>query len=416
MKIKKDYVVMLVCAFLLIPILAIRAYGVTINYADWAILVPDRADRYKEIAKLFEQEHPNVKVNLVGIPYSAYIEKLTNMFEAGKGPEIVKMPLYVFCAFQKFGYLDNLDKYIDFAKYSKNLAPQQKYVVRDGKNYGVVCELVPYELIYNKKLLKEAGLTVPLTPDELLRASEIVAAHTEALFGLIAGTNFGNPAYILQEDLPMIYGFGGKIVKNGKFTVNSPEFIEGVEYIKRVYESPGTPADMPFGQQRKAQVAGKAAFTIDGSYWFSLVAKENPETLKQLDATLLPFPCRWTTTEVNVEGMSANIRSKEVREAAVEFLEYFLSRALYEKLFPVMLTPVIPFQVSSEKLRRYPWYWPYDISIPYAIPNIVPGYELDSAEIRTMIVDYIARACMGKMSVREAMNECQKELERRFYK
>lgn len=214
----------------------------TIKYSNWQFLEPGRGEVLEEIIKAFE-EKTGVKVERISIPYSSYNDTLTTQFEAGYGPDIVFVQDSTLIPWMKKGYFTDLDSLINLERYAADFPVQQSYGIMDGKTFAILYEGFPYAgMVYNKELLEKAGVNVPTTPEELVLVSEAVFQAT-GKYGLIQRTDLSNLEYLFNGAIIIIYGFGGRVVNDkGEFTVNSPDFINGVEYFRRIYNLKSTPA------------------------------------------------------------------------------------------------------------------------------------------------------------------------------
>lgn len=386
---------------------------ITITYANWQFLEPARSDVLKEFIAKFEQQYPNIRVETMAIPYSSYADVITTQFEAGAGPDILFVPDFSLIPWLEHGYFVPLNDLIDLSKYENEFPEQQALGIRNGKVYAIMYEGFPYNaLIINKRLLDEAGVDIPTTPEELLAASNAVYDVTGA-FGLIHPTDCSNRTYIMQGGMIVIHGFGGRIVTpDGRFAVNSPEFVKGVEFLKQIFNSRGTPLGMMFGQQRNAFLAGQAAMVLDGSYWPAIVRGAAPEVYKNLVVVHAPFPVQAGPFETNWYAISAN-SDRQHQEAAAKFLEFLLAPEQAIMWARISAIPGLKFTYQAV-LEENPWFQVYVDVAPNGIPRPLPGHEAQTPEIYKMVADYICYATLGQMSPQEAMDELQRKLTETF--
>jgi len=381
---------------------------ITITYANWQFLEPARSDVLKEFIAKFEQQYPNIRVEQMAIPYGTYNDAIATQFEAGAGPDILFVQDMALIPWLEQGYFASLNDLIDLSEYEGEFPEQEALAVRNGEVYAIIYEGFPYNaLIINKRLLDEAGVDIPKTPEELIAASNAVYDTTGA-FGLIHPTNCSNRSYIMQGGMIVIEGFGGRIVKDGHFAVNDPEFVQGVEFLKQIFDSRGTPVGMMFGQQRNAFLAGQAAMVLDGSYWPSIVRGAAPEVYKDLVVVHTPFPDQAGPFETNWYAISAN-SDRQHQEAAAKFLEFLLAPEQANKWARISAIPGLKFTYQAV-LEENPWFQVYADVAPNGIPRPLPGYEAQTLEIRKMVADYICYATLGQMSPQEAMDELQRKL------
>jgi len=385
---------------------------ITITYANWQFLEPVKGDTLREFIAEFEQQHPNIRVEPMAIPYSTYNDAIATQFEAGAGPDILLVQGMALIPWLEQGYFAPINDLIDLSWLEDELPEQEDLAVRNGKVYAIMEDVVPYAaLIINKRLLDEAGVDIPKTPEELIAASNAVYDATGA-FGLIHPTNCSNRSYIMQGGMIVIEGFGGRIVKDGRFAVNDPEFVRGVEFLKQIFDSRGTPVGMMFGQQRNAFLAGQAAMVLDGSYWPPIVRGAAPEVYKDLVVVHTPFPDQAGPLEINWCAISAN-SDRQHQEAAAKFLEFFFAPEQQNRWVLITAAPALKSTYQTV-VKEYPWFQVYADVTQYGIPRPLPGYEAQTLEIRKMVADYICYATLGQMSPQEAMDELQRKLTETF--
>jgi multiple sugar transport system substrate-binding protein len=384
--------------------------NVTLKYANWQWLESGRSDVLQEFVDAFEAENPDIKIEKVAIPYSSYNDALLTQFEAGSGPDVMFVQDMALIPWIDRGYLAELDGLIDMEKFKDYFLVQQSTAVKDNKNFAVIYEGFPYAgLSYNKILFEEAGIGVPKTPEELLEASDAIYEATGKP-GLIHPTNLSNPSYIMQGGMIVVMGFGGRIVKDGKFAVTEPEFIKGVEFLKKIYNLESTPAGTEFGVQRQQFLAGDAGMVMDGSYWPSIVKLNNPDLYEHLGVANLPFPDPASPFETNWYAVNANSENKE---AAAKFVEFLLQPDQANKWAVISSIPGLTYTYDAVQ-QEYPWFKVYSDVSPYGVVRMLPGYESHTPEIRRMVADAISSAMSGQESSEKAMKRLEKDLINRF--
>jgi ABC-type glycerol-3-phosphate transport system substrate-binding protein len=146
----------------------------------------DRQEALEFLAKKYEQETgTKVKLELFA-PSDAYIQKIIAAAQANVLPDIygIIVKKAIFASFIKAGYVTDLtaDFLADNGKWEKAIFPQaldnNRFTegnidgVRPGI-YGVPIDVMNVQLVYNRNLLKKAGITKPpQTFDEFLTQIE----------------------------------------------------------------------------------------------------------------------------------------------------------------------------------------------------------------------------------------------------
>jgi multiple sugar transport system substrate-binding protein len=144
-------------------------------------------------------------------------------------------------------------------------------VTYDGKLYSVPIAVHDYQLIYNKKLLADAGVEPPKTMDDL--AAAIKATTKVDASGNITQIGLGS-AYLPLTMEMFGNAFGGDWNAGGKPTPNDPNTIKGVNfYVDNVITPYGAGAVNkfiagygPYMSPQDPFATGKMAMVIDGEW------------------------------------------------------------------------------------------------------------------------------------------------------
>ncbi|MFG1983084.1 extracellular solute-binding protein [Streptomyces albidoflavus] len=219
---------------------------------------------FKALAEDFEKEHPKVKVNYVNVPFADAQNKFKNAASSGSGaPDVIRSEVAWTPDFASLGYLAPLDGTAALDKeddYLKQAAASTKY---DGKTFGVPQVIDSVGIFYNKKLLKEAGVEVPKTLDELTEAAKAIKSKT----GKAALYLRGDDAYWF---LSFLYGEGGDMIntKDKSVTIDDKPAIDAFKAVKELVDSKVAVTDATNGwdNMQKAIKDGEVAMAINGPW------------------------------------------------------------------------------------------------------------------------------------------------------
>lgn len=152
------------------------------------------------------------------------------------------------------------------AKYGQNLKPNQ-LIKFDGKTMAIAMMVNTQHLMYREDILKDLGIEVPTTYDELLAAAEKIKAAGVVAYPL-GGTY--KAGWNLAEEFVNMYlgGMGGSFVDaDGNPTLNNEKGIKSLEMMKALsaYMDPEyLTSDSTYVQQQFQQ--GKIAMA---NFWAS---------------------------------------------------------------------------------------------------------------------------------------------------
>ena len=186
----------------------------------------------------FEEENPGIKVNAVSHEWADLHDKILISAQSNTLPDVARLDIAWVPEFQKMGILTTLDEEMaDFDSVTADLlesAMSTGFV--SGHYYAMALNTNTKILFYNEKALEEAGVAVPATMDEFVKAVAAVSGKNSAgqtVWGL------NEPALAGWNVLPYIWSNGGNITDDACTTatgyVNSPETAAAVQKLVDLY-------------------------------------------------------------------------------------------------------------------------------------------------------------------------------------
>lgn len=179
----------------------------------------------------FEQENPNIKVDVETIGYDDYFTQMQTRVAGGTAPDCYELNIENFAAYANKGMLAEISG--DFS--GLNPTALNAFNV-NGKQYGLPESFSNVVLIYNKDLFDQAGVAYPTddwTQDDVQSAAEAIRALDENIYGIWQPISY-------NEFFKVAAQFGGSLLNEDKtaFTINSPENLKAAEsLIGRVVDS-----------------------------------------------------------------------------------------------------------------------------------------------------------------------------------
>ena len=192
----------------------------------------NEAPAFKELIAKFEAANPKIKVNYVNVPFDQARDKFKTAAQSGAGaPDVMRAEVAWTPEFASLGYLSALDGTPALDKAEDYLAGPVGSTKFNGKTYAIPQVTDTLALLYNKKLLADAGIAnPPATMAELKDAGLKLKANK------VEGLYLNPGGYFL---LPFIYGEGGDLlnVDSKKVTVNAPEAVKGLQTVQDLFAS-----------------------------------------------------------------------------------------------------------------------------------------------------------------------------------
>ncbi|WP_027893078.1 ABC transporter substrate-binding protein [Calidithermus chliarophilus] len=139
--------------------LAAQAFAQTeITYWLWD---SNQQPAYQACANAFQQQNPDIKVSIVQKGWDDYWTGLTTGFVAGTAPDVFTNHLAKYPEFASNGQIVDIAPLIKRDGVKTDLYYPGLYELwgRGGKQYGLPKDWDTIAIVYNKKLLKEAGIS-----------------------------------------------------------------------------------------------------------------------------------------------------------------------------------------------------------------------------------------------------------------
>jgi multiple sugar transport system substrate-binding protein len=300
-----------------------------------------------DLIKRYEKLHPNVTIKETPVTNNA---KILASITGGNPPDIVSLNNSLSLgSWASVGAVTDLTPYIKASKLDASKYVQSAYdgLKVDGKTYALPFQIFNAGLIYNKKLLAEAGITPPTTLEELAIAAKALTKTDPS--GAITQLGFtpGYPGPDQGQTCPLItygYAFGGSWTsKTGKATPNTKANVAALTWMKDVYEAAGGQKVNNFVSSSGSYLtggdpleSGKLAMMFDGP-WSIQYAKDNaPKVAEEL--AVIPLPASSTSpSSVGSTYIDANPQfiptGSKNAQAAFDFIKWETTNAKEASIF-----------------------------------------------------------------------------------
>ncbi|WP_439592162.1 ABC transporter substrate-binding protein [Microbacterium sp.] len=197
---------------------------VTITYSNF-ISNGGNEENLQKIVAAFEEENPDITVDVTTLPYGDYGTALQTDLAAGTAADVFDLEYAQYAQFQSSGVLAPLEL-SDPAVYRPSVLEAYQ---TDGVNYAAPTSFSTVVLYYNKRLFDEAGLDYP-TDD--WRWSDVQDAG-EALTDTAAGVWGVHQPVSFYEFYKVLAQNGGEFLDDSgtKVAFNSPEGLEAASWL-----------------------------------------------------------------------------------------------------------------------------------------------------------------------------------------
>ena len=247
---------------------------VTVSLETWLVMEGASKETMEEMARRFEKKNPDIKIELIGIPYEQVVPQVQIMVAGGNAPDIIALAPRTSVPFIKMGALADLSPY--YSKEELADIPTSLYEdgVFDGKVYTVPWQIGTIVVLAWKDLLTKAGLPakIPETWDEFKAAVRKISDLGKGTYGFGARTSKTQNSAMWF--IPVLEGHGGKFEDaQGKITFGDQNTIDALNWYKEIGTTKQTPIGMGVREVRNIYARGKIGFIFDGPWMKGIMRK-----------------------------------------------------------------------------------------------------------------------------------------------
>lgn len=317
---------------------------------------PENEMLVETLIPMFEEQHPNIKVAPLAVPWEDFRTKLFTSIAGGIAPDLARLDIIWVPELADMGALMALDERMaDFDQFKDVVFPGPLSTnYWKGNYYGLPMTTNTKVWIYNQDMYDAAGISSPAkSMDELEGQCEAIKASNPDAYLFAAD---GTWAWVT---LPWVWSFGGDVtdpeVTTASGYINGPNAVAAYEFWLEMYENGCfSPVMLGSGIDPFTGYAQDIYANIDNGPWtYPIVESQFPE--KQIHAS--PFPAG-DGGSINVVGGEDIVlfKQSENPEEALEFIRFVLSSEYQLKMAQVGQIPVRPDLIESDYIQSHPYF------------------------------------------------------------
>jgi multiple sugar transport system substrate-binding protein len=363
-----------------------------------------------ELKQRFETKYPGDKVQGVTVPFDGFFDKQMSEVKAGSPPDIVTLFDADMAAYAKAGLLEPLDKYLASAGVKlSQLIGVHKLAVVDGHIYGIVFQQNPRALIMNGTMLRNAGLAVPRTLDDLYSDIKALRDPIKHTFGFASLATSGSSQDEYLAIAPVVFGFGGQFFTAGKPTANSPQTIAALTFLKKLYDENLVPR-VASNTSRQMFIDGKLAMQINGPYLVGFTEQQNKATFQAIETTPLPLPGNRT---IAVSVFLAMPKAAAHKDTAGRLIETLLEPDMQRQVIEIVKAlPAVNGSVPPQFEAQNPWFAAFAQAGKSAVSFAPEGVEQYGPELYNIIGPAVDDILFNGQPVTQVADRLQHDLEK----
>ena len=381
-----------------------------ITFASYQWNEAGYGDFYRYAAEKFHERYPQYEIEEVSIPAAQYWDKMIADCASDCPPDIMLYKAERCPAMIDAGELSDLAELFSaetMTRLETEFQPSQTStpVYQDGKLYGLYMQVASHQLMYNERLLNEAGIAVPTTVDEFV----------DAAIALTNGVDQYGYAFMTLAEDAFVYdiymwalGFDANIFTNG-FHFDTDGVKEALRYYKKLFDAGVTPIGTDKNTYRTMFAQGKVAFLIDGAWVYSSAKSLEGSDYENIKTTVVPFETGLSVMSENLLTIPTDAVNKE---GAALFLE-MLTEKEFQSLFTDLTNCSTGMKdaISDEWKEENPWATGYIEGADGATCVVSDMYALINNEIRKIILDECQEILYSDADIDETVSSIQAQVE-----
>ena len=289
----------------------------------WMQFQVEYAEQVKNMAKAYEEEHPNVKIE-VEVIGDDYYDILKTKASSGDMPDV----------FMTAGYneINTYKEYItDLSDQESvaNIADGAKECVSlDGKVVGLPVQMSGNGIVYNKKIFKDLNLEIPTTVSELeevckvLKSNDIVPFTNQFKDDWLLG-QFFNYAFANTENTTEYI----ESLKKGGTTIAETEEMKDIMKVLDLMLEYGQdkPLDASWNEAAAMFAQGKQAMMFEGIWAYDTISQIAPDMEVGLFALPITDEAADTKMAADVNGTWHVSNTSEHPDVAKDILNWIVT-------------------------------------------------------------------------------------------
>lgn len=366
----------------------------------WTLQMSDFAPYINNVISEFESQNPDVKIKWIDVPFSEGEKRTLASVLSDTPPDLVNLNPDFSATLAQKGALYEIPKEKTI-QFSPAIMDSLTY---NGKIYSIPWYATSAITIYNKELLKNAGVEIPKTYGELTSLAPIIKDKTGAYIMLPNITENDTMLKILNK-----YGLA-----NSQF-INSPKSVEVFTIFKNLYDKnliPKETVTITLQESLEKYMSGNIVLIGAGANFLNMIKENAPSTYIKTDAAP-QITGDYGQNDFSLMNFVIPIKAKQ-KDQALNFALFLTNEQ--NQLELAKLTNVLAVNKAALQNEFYTKYDKDDIIAKARvisasqINKIQPVYKTQKGqkEINNIINQAVQEILTGKTDVKTALDKAAK--------
>jgi len=353
----------------------------------------------------YEKQNPNLKIELISLPFPVLRQRLVVSARAGDPPDVAYVDGRWVPEMAVPGLIADIT--VAAAKLDRSdwFPEPWKGCTVGGRTFAIPDRIDPWLVYYNTELFEKAGITAfPKTMDELAAAAVKITGGGTYGWGLIGAKD----ASLISRFINFLYAFHGDLLTpdGKKSAFGQPDAIAALRFYTDllVKYKAAQPSAMANGLNDVNQLfmTGRAGMIVDGP-WRQGTLKEQAPNLKWSLGQLPPAAGK-TPRYLTSSWYYTLFKGGRNQEAAFKFVDFLLKP---ENMARSVVT--LPARKSAARDPRFATsaYKPWVDAIPAAVPFTVTD---KFSEIADVVGDAVQQVLGGVAPADKAAADADKKI------
>lgn len=324
---------------------AARTQATTTTITFWSTMNDEENNTLKALISKYEGQNAGVSIDVTAVPFDQRENKFSAAAQAGTAPDIMRAEIADVANWAARGFLTDLTSRVKTADKQDFLPAAFAYYNYAGKIWGLPQAPDAPALLYNKRMVKAAGLNPNLPPATLTQ-----------LQGWCSKIGNGKGIFLRADSYwtqAWIWAYGGGLIntQSKQILVANQRSVAGMTAYKNLFRSkcafPNKDFANDYGNAQTAFKNGQVAMIVNGP-WSTADILQGKEFAKSSNLGVAPIPKGPGGQGSPVGGNGFVIsRNADNVDAAYKFI-YWLTSAAQQAEFAAK-NNLLPSRASSYK-------------------------------------------------------------------
>ncbi len=350
----------------------------------WTLQMNDFAPYINGVISEFESENPDVKIKWVDVPFSEGEKRTLASVLSDNPPDLVNLnPDFSATLAHKGALYEIPDS--EVTQFNKEILNSLRY---NGKIYSLPWYATSAITIYNKDLIHNAGIPVPVNYSQVAQYAPIVKAETGAYILLPNITENDTMLKILNK-----YGVASSAL------LNSEKAVEVFDLFKYLYSGrliPKETVTMTLQEALEKYMSGNIAMIGAGANFLNMIKENAPSTYAKTDVAP-QLTGELGQNDFSLMNFVIPLRAKH-KEEALRFALFLTNDK--NQLELAKLTNVL---VVNDKTLKNDFYTKYDKNDLMAKARVISASQLNK-------IQPVYRTQKGQKDINNIINSAVQEV------